>query len=61
MNNKFWTIAGTIIGFLSLLFAGISFYLNREKETSLEVKRVSDIELTKPLKVQGLSSTYIYI
>lgn len=35
MNNKFWTIAGTIIGFLSLLFAGISFYLNREKETSL--------------------------
>lgn len=60
MNNKFWTIAGTIIGFLSLLFAGISFYLNREKETSLEVKRVSDIELTKPLKVQGLSSTYIY-
>lgn len=36
------------------------FYLNREKSTSLEIKRVSDIELTKPLNVERLSSTYLY-
>ena len=60
ISNKFWTIAGFIIGVLSLIFAGVSFYLNREKSTSLEIKRVSDIELTKPLNVEGLSSTYFY-
>lgn len=60
IDNKFWTIAGFVIGLLSLIFAGISFYLNRDKSTSLEIKRVSDVELTKPLNVERLSSTYLY-
>ena len=60
IDNKFWTIAGFVIGLLSLVFAGITFHINREKSTSLEVKRVSDIELTKPLNVDRLSSTYYY-
>ena len=60
IDNRIWTIAGVVIGLLSLVFTGVSFYLNREKSTSLEIKRVSDIELTKPLNVERLSSTYLY-
>lgn len=60
VDNKFWTIAGFVVGLLSLVFAGVSYYFNREKSTSLEIKRVGDVELTKPLNVDKLSSLYFY-
>lgn len=59
-NNNFWTIAGVVLAFLSLVGLGITLYGNRHKPTILEIKTISEIELTRPLNVEHLSSTYLY-
>ena len=59
-NYKFWTIAGVLIGFLSFVGLCITLYLNRQKSTILEVKTISNVELTRPLNVNHLSSSYFF-
>ena len=60
-NIKNWTIAGVIGTFVSIAIGIVlTIYFNREKNTSLEIKKVSDIELTRPLNVDRLSSRYLY-
>ena len=59
-NTKFWTIAGVLIGFLSLVGVGITIFVNRHKSTILEVKTINTLELTRPLNVAHISSTYLY-
>ena len=58
--SKFVKIAGFVISVLSLVFAALTFYYNREKTTLLEINRVNDFELTKPLNIKNLSSIYMY-
>lgn len=60
INSKFWTIAGVIVPTLALIVTLFMFYASREKKTSLEVKKISVTELTRPLNVAKLSSTYLY-
>lgn len=49
--------AGTII---MIVLAALTLYFNREKVTILEIKKINEIELTRPLNVERLSSTYLY-
>lgn len=49
--------AGTII---MIILAALALYFNREKVTILEIKKINKIELTRPLNVDRLSSTYMY-
>lgn len=58
--SRFHSIVSLLITFLSLAFAALTFYYNREKTTILEISRVSDLELTKPLNIKKLSSAYTY-
>lgn len=59
-SNNFWTIAGVIVGILSFVGFCINWYENRHKPTILEIKTISEIELTRPLNVEHLSSSYLY-
>lgn len=59
-NSKFWTVAGVIVPTVALILTILTLYVSREKKTSLEVKKISDTELTRPLNVAKLSSTYLY-
>lgn len=59
-SNKFWTIASVVLAFLSFVGLCITLYGNRHKPTILEIKTISEIELTRPLNVEHLSSTYVY-
>lgn len=59
-SNKFWTIAGVVLTFLSFVGLCITLYENRHKPTILEIKTISEIELTRPLNVEHLSSSYLY-
>lgn len=59
-SNKFLGIAELVIAFLSLIGVVITFYVNRHKSTLLEVKTVSELELTRPLNVEHLSSIYMF-
>ena len=58
-NSKFWKIAGVLVGFAALAVALIQLYIHREKQPALEIKKISEVELTQPLEVAKLSSTYI--
>lgn len=60
IDAKFWTIIGVIISFVALCITIVEIYLNREKQTILEIKKISEIELTRPLEVARLSSMYLY-
>lgn len=59
-NNKFRTVAEVVMIFLTIVGLGITWYSNRHKSTILEIKTISDLELTRPLNVEHLSSTYFY-
>lgn len=59
-NTKFRNIAEIVMIFLTVVGLGITWYSNRHKSTLLEIKTISDIELTRPLNVAHLSSTYFY-
>ena len=53
----FFGVLGTIV----LIVLGILQFVNdRHKPTILEIKTISGIELTRPLNVEHLSSTYLY-
>lgn len=60
IDNKIWTVAGVIVGFLSFIGLVITLYVNRQKSTILEIKTISDVELTRPLNVDHLSSSYFF-
>ena len=63
-KNLFWNKTGAIIGLIAIVVAvgigSISWYVNREKSTILNIERVNEILLTKPLDVKGLTSSYRY-
>lgn len=55
--QMFFGVLGTIV----LIVLGILQFVNdRHKPTILEIKTISGIELTRPLNVEHLSSTYLY-
>lgn len=53
-------ILGWIGTAIMIVLAILTLYFNREKETALEIKKISETELTRPLNVARLSSTYMY-
>lgn len=59
-NSNFWSIASVVIAVLSFVGFSINWYENRHKSTILEIKTISEIELTRPLNVERLSSIYWY-
>ena len=64
METNFWAkigkIAGRIIPLAALLVALFQLYIHREKQPAIEVKKISEIELTRPLEVAKLTSIYLY-
>lgn len=48
---------GTIV---LIVLAALPLYYNRTKTTSLEIKKISEVELTRPLNVDRLTSSYLY-
>ena len=60
-KNLIWNRTSAFIGVIAIVVTiGISWYLNREKSTILNIEKVSEILLTKPLDVKGLTSSYMY-
>lgn len=59
-NSNFWSIASVVVAVLSFVGFSINWYENRHKSTMLEIKTISEIELTRPLNVERLSSIYWY-
>ena len=60
-KNLFWNKTSAFIGLIAIIVAiGISWYFNREKSTILNIEKVSEILLTKPLNVEGLTANYMY-
>lgn len=59
-NNKYRIIAEIVMILLTSVGAGMTWYFNRHQSTILEVKTISEVELTRPLNVDHLSSTYLY-
>ncbi|MCL2245826.1 MAG: hypothetical protein FWC10_01780 [Lentimicrobiaceae bacterium] len=60
-KNLIWNRTSAFIGVIAIVVTiGISWYLNREKSTILNVEKVSEILLTNPLNVEGLTSSYMY-
>lgn len=60
INKNFWAALGAIGTFVAIVLAGVTLYINRERSTSLEIKKINEVELTRPLNVTRLSSTYLY-
>lgn len=64
MEKNLWTKIGksvvAIIPLAALLVALLQLYIHREKQPAIEIKKISEIELTRPLEVAKLSSTYLY-
>jgi len=60
-KNLIWNKTSVLIGVIAIVVAiGISWYFNREKSTILNIEKVSEILLTKPLDVEGFTSSYMY-
>lgn len=60
-NGKVWTVIGAIATLLSCVIGvGLTIYFNRDKSTIIEIRKMSSVELTRPLDVARLSSTYMY-
>lgn len=60
INKKIQMFFGAL-GTVILIVLGVLQFINdRHKPTILEVKTISEIELTRPLNVDHLSSTYLY-
>jgi hypothetical protein len=60
-KSLIWNKTNVLIGLIAIIVTiGISWYVNREKRTILNVEKVSEILLTKPLNVEGLTSSYTY-
>lgn len=43
-----------------IVLAALPLYNNRTKSTALEIKKINEIELTRPFEVDRLTSTYLY-
>lgn len=49
------------VGTIALIvLAALPLYYNRTKSTALEIKKINEIELTRPLEVDKLTSIYLY-
>jgi hypothetical protein len=60
-KNLIWNRTSAFIGVIAIVVTiGISWYLNKEKSTILNIEKVSEILLTKPLNVEGLTANYMY-
>jgi hypothetical protein len=60
-KNLIWNRTSALIGLIAIVVTiGISWYVNREKRTILNIEKVSEILLTKPLNVEGITSSYMY-
>lgn len=64
MDTKFIAKLGKVIGWLipfaALIVALLQLYIHREKQPAIEIKKISEIELTRPLDVDKLTSKYLY-
>lgn len=59
-STKFGKIVGWLIPLAALIVALCQLYIHREKQPAIEIKKISEIELTRPLEVDELTSTYLY-
>lgn len=61
VTKNIWPILSVVIGVLGVgvaIFVG--WYSNREKPTIVQIQKVCDVELTRPLPFDGLTSSYMY-
>ena len=60
INKKIQMFFGAIGTIILIILAALQFFNDRHRPTILEIKTISEIELTRPLNVDHLSSTYLY-
>ena len=60
INKKLQSALGAIATIILIVLAALPIYTNRKKTTSLEVKKINEVELTRPLNITRLSSIYMY-
>lgn len=60
INNTIQKILRTLGTIVLIILAALPLYYNRTKTTSLEIKKISEVELTRPLNVDRLTSSYLY-
>lgn len=60
INKKIQMFFGALGTVILIVLGVLQFVNDRHKPTILEVKTISDIELTRPLNVDHLSSSYLY-
>ncbi len=59
--NNFWNKTSAIIGIVAIIVTiFITWYFNRDKETSLNIEEINTTLLTQNLNVEGLSVNYLY-
>lgn len=61
ITKNIWSILPVVISVLSIgvaIFFGL--YSNREKPTIVQIQKICDVELTRPLPFDGLTSSYMY-
>jgi hypothetical protein len=59
INKKIQMFFGALGTAILIVLGVLQFINDRHKTTILEVKTISEIELTRPLNVDHLSSTYL--
>lgn len=60
ISKKIQSALGAIATIILIVLAALPIYINRKKTTSLEIKKINEVELTRPLNITRLSSTYMY-
>lgn len=60
INNTIRQILKAMGTIALIILAALPLYYNRTKTTSLEIKKISEVELTRPMNVDRLSSSYLY-
>ena len=60
INNTIQKILRGLGTIVLIVLAALPVYYNRTKTTSLEIKKISEVELTRPLNVARLTSSYLY-
>jgi len=60
-KNLIWNKTSAFVGIIAIVITiGVSWYFNQEKSTILNIEKVSEILLTKPLDVEGLTVSYMF-
>lgn len=61
INNTIQKILRGLGTIVLIVLAALPVYYNRTKTTSLEIKKISEVELTRPLNVARLTSVIYMI